>query len=431
MHVDLAAQRVLQFTAGHLQMRYLPALLAIVLLTLTALAGDTWPEFRGPHANGHADAKHLPSRWSETENIRWKTAIHGKGWSSPVIWGEQIWMTTAPPDGKELFAVCVHRQTGKIIHDIKVFSIANPAFCHAYNSYASCTPAIEAGRVYVHFGSAGTACIDSQTGKVLWQRQDLPCDHYRGPGSSPILYEGLLILLFDGFDQQYVAALDKASGKTVWKRERGIQYPSSDGDFRKAYATPAVLRMNGQPQLVCPAAEATFAYDPATGTELWRIVHGGMNVSSRPVFGHELIFLTSGHPMQLLAVRQGGRGELGKDSVVWKTNRAVPTRPSVLLVDDSLYMVADKGVASCLRVKSGELLWQERLGGSFSASPLYAAGHVYFADEEGKTHVLKPGDAFKAVAVNQLDAGCMASPAVVGNELFLRTKTHLYCISER
>jgi outer membrane protein assembly factor BamB len=297
---------------------------------------------------------------------------------------------------------------------------------------------VEEGRLYVHFGSHGTGCVDTSTGEVLWLRRDFPCYHHRGPGSSPVVFGKFVFLLFDGYDQQYVVALDKANGKTVWKKERAIQYSSDDGDIKKAYATPSVLvpkpefgNERARPQLICPAAEATLAYDPATGDELWRVIHGGMNEATRPVFGHGLIYLTSGHTAQLLAVRQGGRGDVTKTGIAWKTNRGVPTRPSPLLVGDRLYMVSDKGIATCLEAVTGKQLWQERLGGSFCASPLYAAGHIYLSDEDGKTHVLAAESTFHCVAVNQLDAGCMASAAVAGDALFLRTKTHLYCIDQR
>jgi outer membrane protein assembly factor BamB len=400
-----------------------------LLLTPCLHAGDNWPQFRGPKGDGVAEVRHVPVRWSETENIRWKVAIHDKGWSSPVIWGDQIWLTTARADGKAFFAVCVDRKSGKIIHDIPLFTEDRPAYCHPYNSYASPTPVVEEGRLYVHFGSHGTGCVDTTTGKVLWSRRDLPCYHHRGPGSSPVVYGKLLFLLFDGFDQQYVAALDKTTGKTVWKKERDIAYSSDNGDVKKAFATPSVLEINGKAQLICPAAEATIAYDPATGDEVWRVIHGGMNEAARPIFGHDLIFLTTGHTAQLWAVRQGGSGDITKNGVAWKTTRGVPTRPSPLLVGDLLYMVSDKGIATCLEVKTGKQLWQERLGGSFAASPLYAADHIYLADEDGQTHVLAAGPTFRSVAVNHLDAGCMASPAAVGDALYLRTKTHLYCIA--
>jgi outer membrane protein assembly factor BamB len=405
--------------------------LALFACVVAVTGGENWPQFRGPRGNGWAVAHALPVEWSETSNIRWKTAIHGKGWSSPVIWGNQIWMTTAPADGKERFAVCVDRQTGKIVHDIKVFTDEDPAFCHPYNSYASPTPVVEAGRVYVHFGSAGTACLDTATGKTLWERRDLPCNHFRGPGSSPVLYDNLLILTFDGFDFQYLAALDKNTGKTVWKTDRNIKYSTDDGDYKKAFSTPALIDVGGKPHLVSPAAEATIAYDPATGAELWRVIHGGMNAAARPVAGDGLVFLTSGHTANLLAVRLGGSGDLTHEALMWKSIKGVPTRPSLLLSGDLLYMVSDGGIASCVEAGTGKPLWQQRLGGKFSASPLLAAGHIYLADEDGKAYVLEPGPSFKLVATNELSAGCMASPAVVDDTLYWRTKTHLYAIGTK
>jgi outer membrane protein assembly factor BamB len=412
-------------------MRFPWTVVAACCIAGAVRAGDNWPQFRGPTGDGLSDAKTVPTRWSETENIRWKVAIHDKGWSSPVVWGDQVWMTTARADGKEFFAVGVDRRSGKIVHDVKVFADPRPAYCHPYNSYASPTPVVESGRLYVHFGSHGTGCVDTATGEVLWLRRDFPCYHHRGPGSSPVVHGKLLFLLFDGFDQQYVVALDKTTGKTVWKKDRDIRYSEDNGDIKKAYATPSILNFGGKPQLVCPAAEATLAYDPATGDELWRVVHGGMNEATRPVFAHGLIYLTSGHTAQLLAVRQGGSGDVTKTGIAWKANRGVPTRPSPLVVGDRLYTISDKGIATCLDALTGKQLWQERLGGDFCASPVYAAGHIYLSDEEGKTHVLADSATFQSVAVNQLDAGCMASLAIAGDALFVRTKTHLYSIGKQ
>src|SRR5262249_12818569 len=231
-------------------MRSCLPLIVSAFLTAEAAAGETWPQFRGPRGEGRTDAVGLPVRWGEKENIVWKTPIHDKGWSSPVVWGGQVWMTTARADGKELFAVCVDRETGKILHDLKVFDVEKPAFCIPFNSYASPTPVIEEGRVYVHFGTYGTACLDTATGKKLWERRDLNCDHFRGPGSSPIVFGDLLFVHFDGFDVQYVVALDKATGKTVWKKDRAIDYGTDNGDLKKAYATPTVITVQGKPQLI-------------------------------------------------------------------------------------------------------------------------------------------------------------------------------------
>lgn len=427
------------------------ACLSIATLGLTAalaLPADNWPGFRGT-GDGVSDAKGLPVEWSDTKNVRWKTPVHGKGWSSPVVWGDQVWLTTAdevrsgknvPPPTKggvnkgnveqvTFFAVGFDRATGKVIHDIKLGTEADPAFCHEFNSYASPTPVIEAGRVYAHFGSHGTWCVDTATGKPLWERKDLKCDHFRGPGSSPILHDHLLILIFDGHDQQYVAALDKMTGKTVWKLDRNITYRNNDGDWKKAYATARVLEVGGRPQLVCPSAECTIAHDPATGKELWRLTHGGMNAAARPVAGHGLLYLTSGYPARLMAVKEGLSGAVARESAVWQKDKAVPTRPSLLLLGQLLFMVSDDGVASCLDAKTGKVHWSERLNGDFTASPLAAGGVIYLPNQSGKTTVLRAAKEYEVVAVNELPAGCMASPAAAGDALFLRTKTHLYCIA--
>jgi outer membrane protein assembly factor BamB len=412
-------------------MRFLLASLILACLVLRLPAQENWPQFRGPRGAGRADDVALPVRWSETENVRWKTFIHGKGWSSPVIWGDQIWLTTATPDGHALFAVCVQRASGKIVYDRKVFDIVMPSYCHPFNSYASPTPAIEAGRVYVHFGSAGTGCLDTASGQLLWTRQDLPCDHHRGPGSSPILHKDLLIVHFDGIDQQYIVALDKGTGKTVWKRSRDIDYQTDNGDFKKAYATPAIVEVEGQAQVVSPGAVATFAYDPQTGREVWRVKHGGMNVAAPPQFGHgKLLLCTGDGGLGLLAVRPDGRGDVTGTHIDWSYRRGVPSRCTPLLVDDLVYLVNERGVVSCLEATTGRPVWQQRLDGEFSASPIYAGGSIYLCNQEGKSFVMAPGRVAKVLAVNQLGDGCMASPAVADGALFVRTKTHLYRIQQ-
>lgn len=394
-------------------------------------AEENWPEFRGPHGDGHADAAALPLTWSETEHVRWKTAIHDRGWSSPVIWGDQIWMTTATQDGKQMFAVQVDRNTGAIVRDLLIFSPAEPAYCIPFNSYASCTPVIEQGRVYIHFGSYGTRAIDTATGKTVWTRQDLPCDHFRGPGSSPILAGNLLILTFDGFDLQYLVALDKRTGETVWRTDRNIQYESDDGDYHKGFSTPAVIRAAGREQLISPSAGATISYDPATGSELWRVRSGGMNAAARPLFGHGLVFATTAAGgWQLFGVRPDGSGDTTDSQLAWKFPKSIPSRSSPLLVGDRLFMVSDAGIASCIEAKTGDAVWQKRLPGEYTASPIYAAGRIYFFNDSGLSPVIEPGDDLHELALNKLDEGCMGSPAVAGNALFLRTKTHLYRIEE-
>jgi outer membrane protein assembly factor BamB len=408
-------------------------LLALLGIPLQLAAEDNWPQYRGPGADGMSQATNLPATFSETENVRWKTAIDGRGWSSPVIWEDQIWLTTAPDDGTENYAVCVELKTGAIQHNLKLWDVAQPQFIHLKNSYASPTPAIEAGRVYVHFGAHGTAAIDTATGKMLWNRRDLPCDHFRGPASSPVIVDDLLILTFDGYDLQYLVALNKHTGDTVWKRDRDItSYDPPEGDFKKAYSTPKLAMLAGRRQLISPSAGATVAYDPASGQELWRVCSGGMNATAPPLVSNGLLICSSGFGgYRLFAVRPDGDGDVSSTHVAWKANKSVPTRPSPILVEDMLYMVSDEGVFSCLNPTGGTTLWKKRIGGNFSASPVCADRKIYFFDEDGTSTVIEPGNAFKLVATNRLDDGCMASPAIVDRSLIVRTKTHLYRIEKR
>lgn len=397
--------------------------------TSVASENENWNQFRGPRGDGHSTAESLPVRWGESENIVWKTPIRGKAWSSPVAWDDRIWLSSATEDGKELFAVEVEARTGRMLRELPVFTIEEPAFCYPFNSYASGTPVIEQGRLWVHYGSAGTACIDTRAGKVLWTRQDLPCDHHRGPGSSPIIFENLLIVHFDGFDQQYVVALDKNTGRTVWRKDRDIEYGSDNGDVKKSYATPTVIEHAGRRQLISPASAATIAYDPWTGEELWKVYHGGFNAAARPLFAHGLVYLNLEGGEKLLAVRPDGQGNVTRTHIAWSTKRGTPTRPSQLVVDDDFYMVSDAGILSCLDAKTGQEHWSKRIEGPHTASPLHAAGRIYLFDENGQSHVVAADRTeFRLLAANTLADGCMASPAVVDGALIVRTKSHLYRI---
>lgn len=403
----------------------------------TALrAGENWPQFRGPTGDGHTDAKGLPVTFGEGQRVKWKTALHGKAWSSPVVWGNQIWLTTATETGDALSVMCVNKDTGVIERDDVLFRVAEPQFCHKFNSYASPTPVIEEGRVYVTFGSPGTACIDTKTGKVLWQRTDFVCNHFRGAGSSPILHGDLLVMSFDGSDFQFIVALDKKTGRTVWKTDRSIDFkdldangkPSADGDFRKAFSTPHVIQQDGRSVVLSSGAKGHYAYDVATGAELWRVEEREQHsASTRPVVAHGMVFFQTGFGKgQLLAVKLGGKGVLPVSDIVWREKKNVPNKPSIVEHDGLLFMADDAGIASCLDAKTGALLWRERVLGSQSASPLLADGKIYFLAEHGIVTVVKAGRTFEKLAENKFESGFMASPAVSGRALFLRTKTHLY-----
>jgi len=402
--------------------------LILGLLIQTVLGSENWPDFRGPNKDGHSDATDLALTWSETENILWKVPIHDRGWSTPVIWDDQIWMTTALENGKEMFAICISKKTGEVVHDVKIFDNEKPPRIAALNSYASPSPLIEEGHLYVHFGTFGTACLDTKTGKVLWQRRDLNCDHEEGPGSSPVLFGDLVILTLDGGDVQYIAALNKKTGKTVWKTNRSTKWPE-ENDYRLAFGTPLIVDLNGKPQLVTTGSKAAISYDPNTGEELWQVPYSGWSNSSRPVSNNSMVFINTGFESpQLWAVRLDGRGDVSDSHIVWKCEKDVPTLPSPIIVDGLIYMVSDDGVLTCLESATGKIVWRERIGGKYMSSPVYVSGRLYFSDHNGKTTVIKPGRIYEELAVNHLDDGFMSSPAVVGNSLIMRSKTHLYLI---
>ena len=398
-----------------------------------------WPEFRGPTGDGHAAVTGLPLSWSETENMKWKTEIPFRGWSTPVVLGNQVWLTTATLDGHDFYAFCLNAETGRMVYSNRLFHCDNPEpLGNAVNGYASPSPAIEPGRVYIHFGSYGTTCLDTGTFKEIWQRTDLPCRHYRGPASSVILFENMLILTMDGVDKQYLVALDKQTGRTIWKTDRSVAWNdehstsryAKDGDLRKAHSTPLIVTVNGEPQLITAGAKAAYGYAARTGKEIWRVQYpNAWSASPRPLFSNGLALIITGFgKTELWAVRTEGQGDVTDSHIAWKFDKSVAKTASPVIVDDLLYMVNDDSTATCLEVATGQPVWRERLGGNFAASPIFADGRLYFANQQGKTIILKPGRTFAPMATNTLDVGCMASPAVDGKSLYLRTKTHIYRI---
>jgi hypothetical protein len=424
-----------------------PTLLAAILAAIAARADENWPQFRGPRGNGISSATNLPLIWSETNNVAWKIRIPGRGRSSPVVLGDRIWLTTAleqtvrrtriGPDDMQtaehvtLKALCLDRADGKILWETMLFDVDQPEPVHWLNSWATPTPVVEPGRLYCDFGTFGTACLDSDTGEILW-KQRLPLDHQVGPGSSALLYQDALILVRDGRDAQYVTALDKRTGQAVWKTARPPIQTSSP-NLRKSFSTPLVIQSNGRTQLVATGPHWVVSYDPATGKELWRARHGeGFSIGSCPVFGHGMVFIGTGcFKAQLLAIRVDGQGDVTGTHVAWKSNRQIPIMSSPILVGDELYWVSDDGMASCTDARSGQVHWQERLRGTFLASPIHAGGRLYFFSQDGKTPVLKAGTQFEPLAENLLTGPVVATPAVAGRSIFFRTDSHLYRIEAR
>jgi len=413
---------------------------AAMLLGAMPAEGEDWPQLRGPHSDNVAsDSLKTPTTWSESkgENIAWKHDTQLRGWSSPVIAGDVALMTEATPDGSEMFAFAVDLKSGKQRWRKLIFTNDSTAEIHVMNSYASPSPVTDGNRVWVSFGSYGTACLDVKTGAEIWQRRDFPCEHYRGPGSSPYLdisapeNGGRLFLHFDGFDLQYVVALNAADGSLLWKKERDIDYGTDNGDQMKAFCTPVVISVGGREQLISPTSKAVISYDPKTGDEIWRVFYEEFSATAQPNFDGKLLYVNSGFgKAHLLAIDPTGAGDVSDSHVRWIAPKGIGSKPSQLLYEGLIYNVHDAGVASCLDASDGSELWSKRLGGQFSASPLAAGGHIYLFDHEGKAYVLRPGRTFDLIATNDLVDGCMASPVPISDALIVRTRSAVYRIEE-
>jgi len=398
-------------------------------------ASDEWPQFRGPTGQGLSDAHGLPTTWSESNNVLWKTSLPGYGHSSPVVSGNRIWLTASPDKGKSRHVLCVALDSGKIERDITLFTCEKPEICHTLNSYATPTPVLENGRVYVTFGTPGTACLDAETGRTLWERHDFVID-YRdvGAASSPVLYRDRLILTCDGQtgSKQYTVALDKNTGKTLWQTNR-IFPPGKTPTYIHSSAVPLVIRVNGRDQLISPAGHGVHAYDPATGSEIWQAWYGGWSVVPRPVFADGRLVVCAGttEPQMLCLRPEGAAGTMTEgNGILWKTKKNVPDMPSPLLYNGRLYTMTATTL-SCIAPADGRVLWAEKLPGQYLSSPVEADGNL-FIFSRGKTGaVVKLGDTFTGVTTNRLADGCMASPAVVGRSLIVRTTKALYRFEAR
>ncbi|MDO8677347.1 MAG: PQQ-binding-like beta-propeller repeat protein [Acidobacteriota bacterium] len=387
------------------------------------LAAQDWPEFRGPGGQGQSSERDLPLEWAETRNVAWKTALPGLGWSSPVVSGGKVWITTAIEQrGVSLRLMAFDAATGREALNVEVFHLTGARReINPKNSWASPTPIVEGDRVYVHFGADGTAAL-STDGTVIW-KQRFEYESQHGAGGSPVVYGGLLILNCDGSDNAFVVALDKTTGTVKWKTNR--RYPAD-----QAYTTPLVIRAGDRDQLISVGAYRATAYDPLTGKEIWRVSYSdGFSNVPRPIYGHGLVYIATGFQQpSMIAVRPDGLGDVTKTHVAWKLARGAPLTPSPLIVGDEFYMVNDAGIASCLDARTGTVIWQQRLGGTYSASPVFADGRIYFLAEQGVTIVIAPGKEFRRLATNPLNGGLLASMAVSNGSLFLRTDSHLYRI---
>ncbi|MGC1272752.1 MAG: PQQ-binding-like beta-propeller repeat protein [Planctomycetaceae bacterium] len=399
---------------------------AVLLVPASADAGN-WPQFRGPTGQGHSDEPNLPVEWGPEKNIAWKVEVPGEGWSSPIYWENRIYLTAAVPTDsdqprdRQLTTLCLDAVDGKTIWSTVVFEqlLADTQKIHGKNSHASPTPLTDGRHLFVHFGTQGTACL-TLGGDVVWKNRELRYRPTHGSGNSPILLGDLLFINCDGSDVQFVATLDTKTGKIRWKTER----PPLAGRKGFSFGTPLAIEVDGRTQIVSPAAEYVVAYDPADGSEIWRFDHEGYSLIAKPVFGHGLIYFSTGYDeATFCALRPGAAPE-----IAWSTDKAAPHTPSPVLVGDEIYFVSDRGVGTCADARTGEVHWVERLGSNYSASPVHAGGLIYFQNEDGGTIVVRPGKTFDEVARNSLPGRTLASYAIADASIFLRTDTHLYRI---
>jgi outer membrane protein assembly factor BamB len=436
--------------------------IAVAIIALFCCAAD-WPQFRGPNGDGTADATNLPIHWGGFDPPTWQTEIPGRGWSSPIIVGDRIWLTTAEPTAlpsqareKKLeasiyrdyrdqlqvhssvtcYAIEVAAASGEILRTIELFTCDDPPPIHATNGYASPTPASDGQRLVCHFGSLGTVGLDTKSGQLLW-KQRFSFDEITGPGSSPAIDGQLVIIPCDGADAQFVVALNIETGETVWRTPRP---PIDDPEriHRRAFSTPLIvgqtfLSANKIPrQAIIPGAQWLVSYDPFTGRELWRVNMGDCHaIIPRPVFHGGLVYVCTGYMKpQLWAVRVDGSGDVTHSHVAWKYDKQVPEISSPIVVGSEIYFVSSLGILTCLDAATGSQLWQHRLGGNFSASPIAADGKLYFTSREGQTTVLRPGQTYDELARNQLFGQTLASPAICGHALLIRADRILYCLGQ-
>lgn len=427
-----------------------------VIALLTAFAGAQpatkpvfWPAKGGPTGDGivpAADAARLPLEWdgASGKNIVWRTPLEDNGHSSPVIGGDMIWFTSATTDGTKQFIYGIDRNDGKIIHHKVVFENAAPEdLGNPMNNYAAPSPVLEEDALYVHFGTYGTARIDPATGEKVWERRDINVRHYRGPGSSPLIHGDLIILTFDGIDQQFVTALEKKTGKSVWKTNRTTDYqdldkeghPTRDGDMRKAFHTPGVFTIHGQEVLVSIGSRAAFGYDVKTGKELWTIRHGGFNAAIPPLrLGDMLILNTGSERAHTLCVRIDDKmqGDITESHVLWDREKRNASEAALAIVKGTLFQVTRGGIVSAVDVKTGTDLWDDRMAGKHVPAPLVIGDKMLFSNDRGESYLIRATpEKFEQVGMNQLAEPMSASPAVADGALFMRTTGALYKIAKK
>lgn len=416
--------------------RFLPAFSAAVLAA-SATFGANWPQFRGPDLQGVSKERGLPLAWNSTSNVLWKVSVPGESWSSPIVWKDRVFLTTATENGESCRVLALNAKDGRILWDKEVFK-QTPRRKEGRNSYATPTPATDGKRVYACFGDGSFAALDF-SGKIVWTNRDFPFYSQHGLGTSPILHDGILVMARDGssdgedkkigwqkpWDKSFVLALDAATGKLRWKTGRGLS--------RISHGVPTLFTDRGQTQVVSEAGDVVQGFDLKTGELLWTSEVLGEGKVPSTIVGDGLAFTSGGWGGKetIKAFRIGARGNLKESNLVWEQRKGLPKVPSMLFLKPYLYAITDGGIASCFAADTGAIVWQERVGGNFSASPIAADGRLYFLSDEGVTTVLRAGPKFEVLATNPLGEKLQASMAAANGRILIRTTSHLWCIGSK
>jgi outer membrane protein assembly factor BamB len=382
--------------------------------------GD-WPWWRGPIWNAHAVGEVPPLVWNETENVRWKIAIPGRGHATPCLWGDHVFLATADEAKQTQSLVCLARADGRIRWQKQIHS-GGFMEKHEKNSHASATPACDGERVFTVFlchDNVWATALDF-AGEVVWQKKLGIYDDRYGYGSSPTIFANALIVTADSPGDGYLVALDRATGDEIWRTPR---------PKLTSYGPPLVARLDGIPQIVVQG-NTVAGYDPLTGRELWTTSAPAKATACSLCFDDARVYASGGYPERRIYGVLATAEANAEARVAWRFEQksAVAYVPSPILVGERLFVVSDGGLASCLNVADGKPLWTERLGGDFSASPTLIGDLLFAANEEGRTTIFKAADRFERVGENKLAEGIYASPVICGGKLFLRTTGHLYCI---
>jgi outer membrane protein assembly factor BamB len=407
-----------------------------VILFSFMLFAEDWPRFRGPTGQGISEEKNLPVKWSATEGIQWKTEIPGEGYSSPIVYDQKIYLTSAQDSGASCRVICVDLNSGELLWNNEVH-IQERGHKEKRNSYATSTPVTDGKHVYVTFHD-GTIIALTLEGRISWLNKNYPFYSHHGRSASPILFEDIFIIHYDGshkppdyhigwqdpWDKGFVLALDKNNGKKLWIAKRGIS--------RIGHVTPIIVTYKGKTQLISTAGDVVQGLEPRTGKRIWNVTSSGEGVIPTTVLGEDMVFSTSGWGEPAIrAIRLGGEGEVTETHLVWEQKKNVPMVPSLLYHDSYLYSITGRGKAMCLLAKTGEIVWEQRLGGRYSSSPVYADGNIYFLSEKGISTVIEAGPVFKEIAKNEINESCKASIAISKGKIIIRGEKNLYCIGEK